>query len=67
MYLICYVTSQDHFIEASLKFMDGSFWCYITPMTSKSGDHRHCGNGDIIFLICRVISRGKFMGGNPSR
>ena len=34
MYLICLMTSQDHFIERSYKFMDGSSLCYATMLVS---------------------------------
>ena len=34
MYLICHVTSHDPLIERSCEFMDRSFLCYVTTLTS---------------------------------
>ena len=38
MYLICHVTSHDHVIEGSYKFIDG-------VSLDKSCDQKHCDSG----------------------
>ena len=70
--VFCHMTSQDHLIDGSSDLMDGSSSSYITTLTSF-GDQRHCGSGDVVFLICHVTSldhtfRGlcEFMGGSTS-
>ena len=45
MVFVCHVTLQDHVIKA----------LYVYHRRSKCGDHRHCGSGDIINLVCLVI------------
>ena len=46
----------------------------VSQHPAKFGDHRHSGSGDIMVLICHVISQGHVMnwsyelkGRNPSR
>ena len=46
----------------------------VSHHPNKFGDHRHCGNGDLMFLICHMTSRDHmlkglygFIGGSPLR
>ena len=34
MYLICHVTSHDHFIERACEFIGGNSLCYVTTLIS---------------------------------
>ena len=34
MYLICYVTSHDHFIQRACEFIGGNSLCYVTTLIS---------------------------------
>ena len=57
MFLVYHVISQNHVIAWPFDFM---------------GDHRYCGRGGIIILVCHVISQDHVtkgwsnMGGKPS-
>ena len=71
MYFICHVTSQDHPIEGSFKFIGESYSWYVTALRS------FVTIGILIvdtFLIFHVNSRDhmfkglcEFMGRNPSQ
>ena len=71
MYLICHVTSQDHLIEGSCKFMGGSSSLYVTTLTSSEA----IGSTIVeMFLICHLTLRDhmfkglrEFMEGRSSR
>ena len=46
----------------------------VSHQPAKFGGHRHCGSGDIMVLVCHVISQHHvikrsydFMGRNPSK
>ena len=51
MYLNCHVTSHDHLIKGSCKFMDGSSLWYVTALIKS------CNSGGVIFSICQATSR----------
>ena len=42
--------SQDHVIKGSFDFMGGPPYGK-SHYPAKFGGHRHCGNGDIVFLV----------------
>ena len=44
MVLACHVISQDDVIK-------GSCDCMVSHHPAKFDGHRHCGSGDIIFLV----------------
>ena len=44
MFLVCQVISQEHVIRGSCDFM-------VSHHTTKFGDHRYCGSGDMMFLV----------------
>ena len=54
MVLFCHVVSQDHVIKESCDFQGGAITVSYHP--AKFGGRRHCGSGDIMILVCRVIS-----------
>ena len=67
MVFVSHMTLQDHalFDFTPLK---------INHHPTMFGGHRHCGNGDIMLLVCRVISQDSmikrscdFMGRIPSK
>ena len=89
MALIYHVILQDYVIKGSFDFMDRSpsrqvtiLQCLVSHHLShpashhptKFGGHRHCDGGDIIILVCHVISQDHvmkpscdFMSKSPSR
>ena len=71
MYLICHMTSHDHFTEGSCKFLDGSSLWYVTTLISLVTTSIVIV--EIKFLICYLTSCEhiftglyKFIEGNPS-
>ena len=55
MFLVCHVIKQDHIIKGSGDHdVDDSL--KISHHPSKLGSHRHRGIGDIMLLVCHVIS-----------
>ena len=52
MIFVCDVTLQDHVIKGSCDFIDGDLLASRHP--AKFGGHRHCCNGDILFLVNEV-------------
>ena len=52
--LIYHVISTDHEIKGSCDFM-GNESIKVSQHLAIFGGHRHCGNGDIKFLICHVF------------
>ena len=55
-YLIYNVTSQIHVIEGSSSFLSGSSSFFmVCHEFAKFGDHRYCGNRDIMFLVSHLV------------
>ena len=51
---VCHVTLQDHVVKV---FND--FIVKVCHHLTKFGGQRHCGIGDIVVLICHVISQNQ--------
>ena len=51
--LVCHVILQDHAIIWSCDFMGR---VKVSHYPATFCDHKHCGSGDTIFLVCHVIS-----------
>ena len=61
MVLICHVIKQNHETNELSNFMVGSL---LNQHLTKFGGHRHCSVGDIIVLVCHMISQDYVMKGS---
>ena len=52
-----YSASEDIVIEGSWDIMGGSSSLYVTKFVG----HRHCDDGDKLFLLCNVIPLGQWV------
>ena len=74
MVSFCHVTLQDHMIRSSLSCLYGYKPLKVCHHPTTFGGHRQYGSGDVMVLVCHVISQENvmkrsydFIGRTPSR
>ena len=55
MVLAFHMILQDHLTQSQAVLLVGA--TQVSHQSAKFGGHRHCRNGDIMVLVCQVISQ----------